>query len=182
MSAVFTSIEKVGSATYEYKWSGTGPFRIVNKGEIIEDEYANNSIKIQSDDSLEPEPIEVLDAAEVTAGTTAESQDNSPRAILQWRGNRDANYYLVQQLVTAVWTTRRTIAVEAGSEFQGYYSFESDALDDGDAEQWRVIAVDDQSGQSQPLLFTFTVVAIPDPPSISLSYSDGTGLLTIAAR
>lgn len=173
--SAFTT-EKTGSAAWLYEWTGTSPFDVYrDDGELLLKQTTLTSLTVEGPDLLEPPALLVRDASDTGL---AEIVEFSPRVTIQWRGESTASFYKVQQFVDAAWVNRKVV-VEAGL---GYYRDETLALTDVTTASLRVISFDEEGNESEPLLVDVFVVRNPPPPSISISYSSGTGLITVAAR
>ena len=170
-------ITKSGTKAWTFDWSaagGTAPYRLVLNSRVLSETTTLTAWTIEGDDEYEPPALEVLDANDGEAA----SETYPSRATLQWRGKSNVYYYQVQESVASVWTNRVRVK-EIGA---GYYQHTTTELADCTASQWRVIAVDERGYESEPILFDFFPVRPPDPPSITLTYSALTGLVTVAAR
>jgi len=176
MAATITSITKTGYSSWLFTWTGTEPFYVWRDGVLVLDGVSDTETIIEGTDAEEPPAIQVLDSTETDDPLTVAYP---PFGLLQWRGDAAVSYYRVDRYVGAAWVTYITVG-ESGDG--GYYSAKTPALVDAVAAQWRIIAVDSVGNESEPLPFTFSITKHPDPPVIDMSYSDGTGLLTIEAR
>lgn len=179
MPVPFTSIDKIGSNNWTYTWdpnTTTSPYRPYLRGELLVNESTTaTEYTVSGTDLLEPPPLEVLDATDTVA---AQNLRYSPLLTLQWRGDTDAGIYRVEEKVSSVWTLRRTVQ-ETGA---GYYRYESATLADITTHNFRIIPVDPLGVLGNPLPVDVFMVRNPAVPSISLSYSSGTGDVTVSAR
>jgi hypothetical protein len=182
VAATLTDVRKQSDGAWRFTWTGTGPYDVVMHGQYLAQgqtaaEYTySDFVRLgeTSDYADTAPPVEVIDTADTT---TCQSLDHPPYARLQWRGNAAWTNYRVEQYISAVWTEVDNIA-EAGT---GYYLWHSDPLTDGATHQFRVIAVDQRGYESDPLAYSALVVTSPTPADVTLSYSAGTGLVTVAA-
>ena len=178
MASSITSITKPAAYHWQYTWSGTAPFYVYSAGELVLDATTLTTWIFQGDSNTEPPVVEVRDSTE--AESTISQIVNPQYAIFQWYQASNAAQYVVQESSTdggaTVWTTRRTL-FEDGSE---YYTFQTPVLDDVTTATWRVAAVDTQSNYTV-IQYQVFMVRNPDPPEITLSYDNGTGLLTVSA-
>ena len=126
------------------------------------------------EDLEEPPIIEVQDSTEFS--NTPEQITNPPFIVIQWRSAISAGYYLIEQLILAVWTKIRTIQEEGST----YYSFSSNVLDDVTDTSFRITTFDNEDNQSNPIALTFFVIKNPLPPQINKAYVSNT--ITISAR
>ncbi len=168
------TVKKLGTRTWQYQWTGTAPFDVYQDGEKIFDQTTLTETILKSASDVEPPVLEVVDA---DTTTIAESLTHSPRSTIQWRGDTGARFYLVQENVSSVWTTR-TVLSESG---RGYYQFTTGALADVTTAQWQVVIVDQVGNESLGLPFDVFPVRNPPAPDITISYDSGTGNVTVAA-
>lgn len=173
---VIPTVKKIGSASYEYSWSGTSPYDVYQDGDEVLFQTTDTSLIVHAPDSLEPPALEIFDADDTT---TPESLLYPPRATLQWRGVSQAEHYRVEQFVDAAWATQVPVIVERE---QGYIQWTTDALADVTTHQFRVIAVDAFDYESEPLPFDIFINRNPPPPSINMVYGEGPPTITITAR
>lgn len=181
MAATITSVSKVAPFTWRYAWSGTAPFYVIHKGRHVFVPSTTRTFHLfEHDDNEEPPVVEVYDSTQ--AETAAYQMINPPYMLLQWYHATDAKYYIAQQEQTVgsvtQWVTQKPTMFDTGV---GYYQFSTPILDDEEEHTWRVVALDDL-GHENAVEFTMTMVRNPDPPRITLSYSAGTGNLTVSAR
>ncbi len=165
---------RIGSYSVQYAWSGTAPFNVWLDGANVLQDSTLTSYRAQTTDgTTNPLPaIEVLDSTDTEI---AESRRYSPLVRIQWRGQNDAAFYIIEQNISASWTPL-TMVREDGS---GYYSFESTAQADGSTAEFRVIPYDSRGYDGIPVYITHSVVCNPSPPAIAYDYDDGTGDLTV---
>jgi hypothetical protein len=88
-----------------------------------------------------------------------------------------ADFYVVEELVSAVWTERARIAND-GSEF---FTWQSSWLLDDTTYQFRVTPVGTNGNAGTPITLTALVVHVPDEPDVEFAYAAGTGKVTISA-
>jgi hypothetical protein len=173
---VYTTIEKTGDTAWRWTWTaGTGPYDAYLYGRRIRFGLTETNLTLDSDDysSTEPPPLEVVDRG---ASETATSTLYPPYAVLQWRGNTGCERYRIDRYTAGAWVEEASVA-ETG---RGYYVYESAALTDGETHQFRVVALDDRGYEADPVAFSIDHICQPDPSAINLSYSQGTGLITIS--
>jgi hypothetical protein len=110
----------------------------------------------------------------------AEPNVNDPiypnRARIAWYGGTGIASYRVEEYVGS-WTARRTIQAED----LDFFVFESRILEDVTTHQFRVIPIGADDNEGTALTFDVFMVRRPDAPDVSLSYSSGTGLVTVSA-
>jgi hypothetical protein len=167
--------ERIAPNAIRYEWTGTAPYVVWERGSVVLNESSLTEYVAQNlDGTTNPLPaIEVLDSTDTVA---AQNQNYSPRVRMQWRGQADAELYLIQEYVDSTWTTRDAV-IESGA---GYYGYETDPYDHGDAPQWRILPQDSGQYQGTPISFTFNIVCNPLPPAVAYTYDSGTGL-TVSA-
>ena len=170
------TVTKIGSATYQYDWSGTSPYYVYQDGVAILTNTTDTSVIVTASDPLEPPAIEVLDADDTD---TAESLLYSPRATLQWRGVSGVRYYRVDLYTGGAWVAQLPIVRETG---QGYLQWTSQPITDVTTHQFRVVAVDGYGYESAPVAFDSFIVRNPEPPSISMTYESGPSSILVEAR
>ena len=176
MAGSVDTCSKVGTASFEYGWSGCSPYNVYMHGDVFLAETTETTQIVYSDDAYEPPIIEVLDATE--DASCAWSVKNSSIFQVHWRGNADMAYYVVEQYSASVWTPKR-IMQELG---EGYYTAGTQALADATTHTWQVLQVDSEGNESPNAGMAALMVCNPDAPSVSLSYASSTGNVTVAAR
>ena len=175
--ATITSITRVGSRAWEFDMTGnTAPYTYYLYGKVIL--ITNNDIEIIEDFGAttfvnEPPPVEIFDANDTG---TPESVSRPPYAILQWRGVPGSDLYRVEKN-TGSWVAQTPVVIEDGS---GYFRFDTGAIDDITTSQYRVIAVDENAVESDPIPFDVYIVRNPAPPEVTFTWDD-VDTFTIAA-
>ena len=177
MATTISSVEKIGTKTYRYNWTDPGGasyyhVHIAGAAPVYTELL---TYTISSSDALEPPPVEII--ADVDTNE-ALNVTHPSTAVIQWRGDTEADRYKVQEKVASVWTTRRQIRETT----EGYYKYETAALADVTTHNWQVIPLDSEGTEGNPLTIDVVMVRHPPVPSISGSYAVGTGNLTISAR
>lgn len=175
--ATITAITKDGKQSWKYTWTGTDPYDVYRADlglieltqtdleEITLTGYSTLSNTNLALDDEEPPPLEIIDSADTS---TPECLTYPPFSVLQWRGNADASYYIVQQYVGSTWTTYGEPTVENGA---GYYKVSTGPLADVTTHNWRVLPVDSEGNQGDPVTFEIFMVRNPAPPRITCTYS-----------
>lgn len=127
--------------------------------------------------------IEVLD------DTSAPQEAYPGEVLLQWYRVDGAVTYYVQEWIgegaadgdlsvdDVDWSTLRTV-VESDEEV---YSHLTEWLDDQTEYTFRVVPMNEENIEGEPLMLTFTVVRRPDAPATTCTYSAGTQRVTVAA-
>ena len=177
--------QKVGYGTWRYTYSGTAPFRRfvdgaqVLKHDDVEEGKSNDTYVIVSDmdDDLEPPVVEVYDSTDLTSIPL--QFENASRNVLQWRGSQNDEVYLVEYWDGDSWEEPDYPYVKATGV--GYYQYVTPFAQSGET-VWRVTAQQLDGSESVAVEYTVVLIPNPAPPSISISYAAGTGLLTVAAR
>jgi len=103
-----------------------------------------------------------------------------PRTVtVQWQGGGSAvDHNRVERYVDAAWPLQARMA-ETG---RGYYHWTSPELADETEHSVRVVAVGVDGNESVAVTLTHTLVTAPEPPTdVTLTYAQGTGLLTVDA-
>lgn len=176
---------QIGAGTWRYTYSGTAPFRRYCKGALVASPtdtttgYSDDTFLVVEDvdDLLEPPVVEVYDSTDTTSVPL--QLENASRTVLQWRGSEgDAMYYLTYWNGVAYVPPLFPYVMSQGL---GYYQYAVTTPETG-SETWRITTMLEDGTESDDVDITVVLVPNPDPPSISMTYSAGTGLVTIAAR
>ncbi len=118
-----------------------------------------------------PFVVQVLD-------TTAAPEEAYPGIVpLQWYAVESAEQYLVQEYVDSAWTTRRAIV----SDGEEVFSHDLPWQEDGTAIQWRVVPVNAENIEGDPLDIVMTVVCMPSAVETTATYDADTQRVTLAA-
>lgn len=173
MSATLT-VSKVGTYSYKYEWTGTSPYDVWCDGEQLYDDTTETYCILEGDDAVEGPPVEVQDSTE----SDPQNSLYPPRFTLVWRQQNDAEYYVIQQYVGAVWTTIGSMAETDA----GYYVFETLALADATTHTFQIVPYDAQDIAGSVLPYTVLMTRNPDPPSVTISWTVGTHSVTATAR
>jgi hypothetical protein len=100
------------------------------------------------------------------------------RLTIHWQAVSGASSYLVQEYISAAWTTQQTV-LDNG---EGSFTWLSRWLDDLSTNQFRVIPVDSAGNQGSALTFSCVMVRHPDAPEVEYEYNgSGTPTVTVAA-
>ena len=172
---IIPTATRAGSYSVRYDWTGTAPFDVWLDGVKVLDGTELLTYTAQNIDAS-TNPLPAVEITDATDTETAQSEQYSPRVRMQWRGQSDADYYVVEQNIDAAWTALAMVR-ENGS---GYYNFESTAQTDDTTAEFRVIPYDSRGYDGLPLYITHSVICNPAPPAVSYTYSAGTGDLTVA--
>ena len=117
--------------------------------------------------------VEVLDDL-----VTQPQLDTSPFVELRWPSVPKAKRYRVEQLIAAVWTVIGEVANKPGGEL----SYRLPALPGSSTDHdFRVTTIGDDDNESTATGVKVTMVKRPDPPSVSVTFSNATKRITIAA-
>ena len=98
------------------------------------------------------------------------------RLTLNWYGVTDAEHYRIEEYVGAAWTLRGQVRDKG----QGCFRWISRPLEDSASHQFRIIAVGNNT-QGTALALTCLMVRHPDPPQVSLAYSNSAHKVTVTA-
>ena len=166
--------EQVSATTVRYDWSGTAPYDVWLRGNLIASQTTVTHLIVEYYDEAAEPWIEVLDATDTDP---AQSAVHSPCLRLQWRGQADAGLYLIQQWDGAAWVTKQVLQ-ESG---RGYYWTLTTPTADGAVARWRV-AVEDYRGYAGAAVLEHeqTMICNPGAPAVTGTYSAITGDLTVA--
>lgn len=117
--------------------------------------------------------IEVFDSASDTP------EDSLPgRARIYWDAQPDANEYEVYQENTSLSGSSPALVMTVQDDGAAWHLFESDFLQDFNAYEWNVYAINAAGNSSLARTMLLTVVRRPTAPIGSYEYNDGTGVLT----
>jgi hypothetical protein len=169
-----TSITPNAGGGWSFTWPSQGAsfYRIVLWGVELDTTTFTTWTYNGSEYGSFPPPLEIAyEDQEVL------SEEFLPYLIIQWYGESQVSYYLVQQLISGTWQTI-TQVVESG---QWVYSFQSPTLTDEQTYSYQVIAVDSVGNQSTPQQYVRYVVCPPLPPDGSISVGYGSGNIIIQA-
>lgn len=174
-----TTITRKGPTSWEYQWTGTGPYDAYIDGAKRLDQSTATSLIVQGDSATAststPPAVELRD---ITSTGSPQSVVYSPRRRIQWRGQSDAALYLIQRYVDAAWATQQVVQEDG----RGYYTYTTIPLTDGTTEQWRIVPRDSRGYEGGTITITETIVANPPPPNVTLTYSGAsTKTITVAA-
>lgn len=173
MNIPFTSVSFEDGA-WTYTWdadSGDGPFRVVLWGVLLdvidENSFTYSSVMFNSD--TDAPPVEV-----VAEGELAVSERNRCYLILQWH-RVDCDRYDVeyrQGESGSTWSGAVSIQDDPLMEIRTYIT---ELLEDQETIEWRVIAIDENKREGEPLNYSWKIVRPPNPPTdIELSCVGGT--------
>lgn len=115
--------------------------------------------------------VQVLD-------TTAAPDEAYPGVVtMQWNAVDTAEQYLVQEYADAAWQTRRVIVSEGEEVFQ----HDLPEQVDGAAIQWRVVPVNAENIEGDPLDIVMTVVCMPSAVETVGTYDADTQQVMLVA-
>lgn len=168
MAVTFTKSVKTSLTTVKVLWSSdeTPPvtFRVVREGVIVSTFLSENG-KGEHTFTVIPGDapfIEVLDRA-----CQLPSIAFPGRVTLHWRTVSGAVKYRVEELVSAVWTLRKTVPDGGSAAFVTLTRW----LEDTTSHQFRIIPVDAAGNQGTAIAFTFLMVRHPNRPATSIAYN-----------
>lgn len=99
------------------------------------------------------------------------------RGLLTWLPSTGAKKYRIDEHVASAWTQRALVTPIIG---QTWFSWQSRFLEDGQAHQFRVVPLGDNSLEGTARNFTIDMVRRPDPPSFTAAWSAGTITVDLA--
>lgn len=158
--------ERLSDYATRYTWSGTAPYDVWLNGQRMAYQSTATVFVVEHYGEDVAPWIEVLDATDTDP---AQSLANSPRLRLQWRGQTDANVYLIQRWDGTEWETK-AIRREDGT---GYFSHWTTPELHGTTARWRVIAQDARGYESEMIAWTQLVVCNPKAPAVTGSVAAG---------
>jgi len=168
------TVTRQGAGAWLFTATGTANFKWYKDGLEIA-ETADEYLRIDNG-ADEPPQLECLDSTE--GSSTPNSVTYAPYAVLQWRRSSNATGYKVEAYESAAWTHKAWIYQH---DDMAYYRYETRTLTDVTTAQWRVIPVDAQEREGNPIQMDFFVCRQPDTPSVSYTYDSGTGEVTVSA-
>lgn len=150
---------------WDFTWSGgTPPYAIWLDGELQETTTLPAWSSTLANYEDVPPDVEIL-----SAGDDSQNEELPPYQLLQWRGNQNADVYLVSQFIDSAWVVVQTIN-EVGL---GYYQWPSPPQPDGVLVQYRIQASDNQGNTGSPLSFSVEVCRNPIHPSTTATIVAG---------
>ena len=174
MTIPFERILQNADQSWTFTWAnaGSSSYRIVLQGVVLSTVSILSYTHKGNGFKTFPPPIEVASDSALVF-----SEKYKPYFYIQWYGEPLATQYLVQQLVSAVWTTLARVQ-ESG---QWLYTYQRSILLDETTDQFRVIAEDDIGNQAPPRQYTRYVVCPPLPVDAHTAISYAAGNITISA-
>ena len=159
------TVTKIAAGGWRLAWSGgTPPYSLwVDGREVLTTSDTTADLELGGYE-LTPPDVEVLSSGEV-----GEQATHPPYARIQWRGNTGALGYRVQELVGTAWVDRGLL-IEDG---RGYYTWESEVLEDGSPASFRVHAIDPAGNEGSALTFQLDVIRNPATPAVGLELTGG---------
>lgn len=159
-SGVILYITLLGDGSgWKFEWPSTGAtyYRIVLRGQVLavvpNDTNGMLSYSYAGVGFVAyPPPLEVMEEEAI-----APSELNRPFITIQWYGDEDASYYIVEEYISGTWTTMFETA-EAGAAF---YSWSSPILVDESTHTYRVTAYNTIDQASTPIEFDISPVVTP---------------------
>ena len=160
----FTVITQLADGLWKFDWASTGAasYRVAQSGRLASVEPTNT----YSTESYSPDPP----AIEVAAFTNlCLSEAHQSRLYLQWYRVASADTYKVQKADGSAWVTEAILPASA----EPVNTYITPDLESGVTHTYRVIAVNETGGESDPLEFIRFVVTPPEPPDVDVSYASG---------
>lgn len=123
--------------------------------------------------SLEPGSSPVVDVLD--DGGLGEGPIGTPvgdaalTSTIGWWGVDGADYYRVEERTTGEWETK----IEIDEDGRGFYSWQSDALEDGATYHWRITAMGTNGNLGVAAEACRLVMRRPDAPRVEYAYADG---------
>lgn len=163
------TVVRADTGGWIFSWSaGTPPYSIWLDGILLTKttDLTYNFTTSGYDDV--PPDLEVLDSTE-----DAGNELYSPYLLFQWRGIIDSLGYVVQKYISGEWVDQGTLT-ENG---KGYYTWQTEAQDDGASLSYRVLAVAANGTSGSSINFQVTMVRNPIHPTVSLHISTSGNLV-----
>lgn len=178
MAASITDIIKIGTATYRFEYTGADAYYAALDGEELfsnrtETDYTHGAAIVETIGTTPTQApaVEILDQDDYDAGTRTVSQQYPPFAFIQWRGSKQARYYLVEYYSGSTWVSYRKM----GETGEGYYRVRTPKLVDGSTQQWRVTGYDEFDNAGNTSTFEWVHICVPDAPDVAITYNESTG-------
>ena len=175
MARLTPTATRLGQYSVQYTWSGTSPYYVYQDGQLVLDATTATTYTAQTTDGT-TNPLPAIEVHDSATAATIQSSVYSPLVRIQWRGQTDASYYLIEQYIDSEWTAMGRVR-ESGA---GYYAYTTTAQEDGATVQLRVTPVDTRGYEGLATTFTHVVVCNPAPYPVTYSYNAGTGNVTVA--
>lgn len=177
MSVTIDSITRLDSLSFRIAYSSDlatpVTFRVVVAGKLVDTRTSNtgSGSSVITVGAGESPYFEVLDVANQRPQFAAPG-----RLTFHWRRINGAVSYLVQESISAVWTTVETRR-ENG---ENNHVFLSRWLEDCTSHSFRVVPVDAGGVEGDPIAWTAETARHPDVPAVSYAWDADTSTLTIA--
>lgn len=168
MSVAFTAITRNADGTWTFTWAGTGPFRVVERGSLLDIVTAS---PYRSRPSTTPPALEIVLEDEV-----ALSEQYPPRVRIQWYQDPEASSYTVERDTGSGYATAKSIS-EEGKPVSEYTTPKGA---DGDEILLRVKAVGEFGDVSTAVEYEGKIVTLPLPPDVETNYASGNITVTNA--
>lgn len=176
MTVTFTKAQKVDALVWEWEWTSnlTNPtYYLYGNGVLIgETTHPQAMLTLSPNESFQ---FEVLDDPDAVPAFAYPS-----RAFLQWYLDEDdpAERYDIDEYVGGQWVSSTPPSIKPGFG-QTYFQYQTRVLEDQTTHIFRVtpVAADERAGV--PVIYTFFIVRLPDPPTVSYSYSASSGDVTM---
>lgn len=178
MAVIDPIVTKLTDGKWQFTWAvDTAPYSVWFDGNLLASGLTTELFIYEGPGFVAQEApaIEVLNS-----GDASENQTFPPRFIIQWRGLLAASAYTVEQFLGGSGGSFVEVltVMEIGN---GYYSFTSDPLKDGDSHQFRVTALSVSGAPGTPLPFTSVITRNPNPPDVDVAITAGDIVISAAA-
>lgn len=158
-------VTRLDPGSWRFTWPvGTPPYGVWYASRLLATVATETYDYDKGDHEDTPPGLEI-----VNAGDVAKNSLHMAYMLLQWRGNQNADFYIVEQYISGVWTVVATVPEDA----RGYYRWRSPALDDVTTYQFRVSATDVVGNMGTAITFTTEVCRVPAPPRVVVTLSGG---------
>lgn len=168
----FSSVALVDGA-WLFTWDAVGLTRLVVWGTVLEEGYSARTYSyagsLYSTPTVPP-PLEVM-----VGNAKAPSEVNECVIVLQWYGSAGAVRYDIERYNGSAWVPWSSVP---HADDTWLYTVGTPVLDDQELTQWRVVAVDENLRESDPLSYAHFVVRPPDVPAAP-EVSCAAGTLTV---
>ena len=178
-NVTITNIEKKDPYTWYFYFEGDPTtvtlFAVTVNGQLMQ--FSEQTMFQISDPAYEFRPPQV-EVRGYGYTTPFQSELYPPYITIQWRGNLVAGYYVVKEYVGSAYVERFRVWEDG----RGYYSIQSAPLADATTHEWRVVPIDLDYGEQDPLDIQVFVICNPNFPDVEYTYVAGTHTLTATAR
>ena len=174
MAVTITAVERIGTRSYRWQWTGTGPYTVYRDGRAIAEAITSTQITVEGATASDIPALEIVESSDAA---NAQSVLYPPFLTLQWTRVESASFYQVEEYTGGQWVLRARV-LEQGLD---YYSYDTGLLEDGATHTWRVRPVDSLGGGGRALEFVAPMVRNPAPPAALIRFNGSSQRLEMIA-